>query len=236
MEWFLRYRQDLSRDMSYLVIEEDTDRPTDRLLALPSKERLRRALAYVFDENEFLSAFGIRSLSKYHAANPYVFHVDGEQYRVDYEPAESRTPMFGGNSNWRGPIWFPLNYLLIESLRTYDAFYQEKFRIEYPTGSGEERCLKEIADDLEDRLISLFEPDADGRIPYLAGRPPAVNAAGEIMHEFHEYFDAETGKGLGASHQTGWTALLFNLLEARSGRRAEPLEAQRDATAAHDVA
>jgi hypothetical protein len=236
MNWFLKYRQDLSRDMSYLETEEETDRPTDRLLALPSKERLRRALKYVFDENEFLSPFGIRSLSKYHAANPYVFHVDGAEYRVGYEPAESQSGMFGGNSNWRGPIWFPLNYLLIESLRTYDAFYQEKFRIEYPTGSGEERCLREIADDLEDRLLSLFEPDADGRIPYLGERPPAIDAAGEVMHEFFEYFDAETGKGLGAAHQTGWTALVINLLEARSKRRAEPREAQRVATVAHDIA
>ena len=133
---------------------------TRRLLAIPSRERLLKVLSHVFDENEFLSPHGIRSLSKLHEKQPFELPMDGHVYRVGYEPAESRTELFGGNSNWRGPVWFPLNYLLIEALERYHYFYGDSLRIEYPTGSGQHKNLQEISRDLAQRLVGLFRPDA----------------------------------------------------------------------------
>jgi hypothetical protein len=206
MSWFLKYRGDLTRHISYM--ETCSDNGSGRLLAIPSRERLVRMLRYMLDENEFLSPFGIRSLSKVYGANPYVFRCGGQEFRVQYMPGESDSAMFGGNSNWRGPIWFPLNYLLIEALGHYHQFYGDDLKVECPTGSGRWMTLDQVARDLAARLVRLFRPDNSGRRPYQGLAPLAQEPL-----LFYEYFDAETGRGLGASHQTGWTALVASCLE-----------------------
>ena len=213
--WFLRYRHDLARHISYMEVRENGGNGGSHLLAIPSRERLVRVLGYMLDEDEFLSPFGIRSLSKYYDAKPYVFHCDNQEFRVQYLPGESDSGIFGGNSNWRGPIWFPLNYLLIEALGRYYCFYGDNLKVECPTGSGRWMTLDEVARELATRLVRLFRPDGDGRRPYQG------NAAGWDKDEpllFYEYFDAETGRGLGASHQTGWTALVASCLEKLATR------------------
>jgi hypothetical protein len=209
--WFLANRPELASHISWM--KPDADGHQHRLLAIPSRERLERVLAYMLDEGEFLSPFGLRSLSRVHAERPYVFGVGGEEYRVDYEPAESRSRLFGGNSNWRGPVWFPLNYLLIESLERYHHFYGDAFTVEYPTGSGRRTTLDVVARELMRRLASLFLPDAAGRRP--AHGEDARYAGDPHWRElvlFYEHFDGDSGRGLGASHQTGWTALVVPLL------------------------
>ena len=152
----------------------------------------------MLDENEFLSPYGIRSLSKHYAKEPYVFVCAGQEFRVQYLPGESDSAMFGGNSNWRGPIWFPLNYLLIEALGHYHEFYGDTLKVECPTGSGRWMTLDEVARELAGRLVKLFRKDAGGRRAYQTSGTPDEPLL------FYEYFDAETGRGLGASHQTGW--------------------------------
>ena len=185
-----------------------------RLLAIPSQERLLRVLRYVFDENEFLSPYGVRSMSKAHEANPFVLHAGGEEYRVGYVPGESDTGLFGGNSNWRGPVWMPVNYLLIEALERYHHFYGDTFLMEFPTGSGRYVTLKEAAQELSQRLVKIFVPDASGaRACHGSGHAPTGSQRRDDMVLFHEYYHAETGEGLGASHQTGWTALVARLIE-----------------------
>ncbi len=220
LEWFLKHRGDLAGHIAYC----DRDCPEGhrhRLLAIPSRERLVRLLRYLFDEEEFLSPFGIRSLSKYHAANPYVFWAGGKEHRVEYAPGESRTGLFGGNSNWRGPVWFPLNYLLVEALERYHHFYGDGLKVECPTGSGRSLNLQEASREIAQRLTHLFLPDAQGRRPCHGndGRFRS-DAHWRDLVLFHEYFHAETGQGLGASHQTGWTALVIRHFEdlARQGR------------------
>ncbi len=220
MAWFLKHRQDLVRHIAYLET-----RPGGvhghRLLAIPSRERLVRVLRPMLDENEFLSPFGIRSLSKVHAARPFVFRAGGEEGVVAYAPGESDTPLFGGNSNWRGPVWFPVNYLLIEALERYHHFYGDGLRVEYPTGSGATATLEEVARDLSCRLVRLFLPDKEGRRPCHGGDPRyARDPAWRDLPLFHEYFHAETGAGLGAGHQTGWTALVTLCMENLAARRA----------------
>jgi hypothetical protein len=188
-----------------------------RLLAIPTREQLERVLRYVLDENEFLSPYGIRSLSRIHRERPYIFRLDGQEHRVDYEPGESSTGFFGGNSNWRGPVWFPVNYLLIEALERYHHFYGESLRVECPTGSGRMFDLQQVADDLRRRLARLFLPDAKGRRPcHGEDRRFAGDPNWRDLVLFHEYFHGESGRGLGASHQTGWTALVTELLGVRS--------------------
>jgi hypothetical protein len=197
MDWFLTNRKDLAR---FISCAETSAHHAKRLLAVPSREKLESLLKYLFDESEFLSPFGLRSLSKIHQTKPFTLQIDGKKLEAHYTPAESDTPLFGGNSNWRGPIWFPLNYLIIESLQRYHYFYGDHFQIEYPTGSGNKLTLKQIADDLSQRLTKLFsQPNA--QVPRTLG--PKL---------FHEYYNPETGQGLGASHQTGWTALIARLL------------------------
>jgi hypothetical protein len=185
-----------------------------RLLALMRGHRMKRLLRRMLDPDEFLGDYGIRSLSRYHRAHPFVFHANGTEHRVHYEPAESSSPLFGGNSNWRGPIWFPINYLLIESIQKFHHYYGEDFTVECPTGSGRYLTLDQIADELSKRLIRLFLRDQSGARPCFGD-----NAL--MQHDphwqnlllFHEYFDGDTGAGLGASHQTGWTALVAKLIE-----------------------
>jgi hypothetical protein len=185
------------------------------LLAIPSRERLERHLRYVFDENEFLSPYGVRSMSKIHGANPYVLRAGGDEYRVGYVPGDSDTGLFGGNSNWRGPIWLPVNYLLIEALERYHHFYGDSLTVEFPTGSGRRITLKEAAQELSRRLVKIFVPDATGARPYHGARHAAAgDKRRDEMVLFHEYFHAETGEGLGASHQTGWTALVARLIDS----------------------
>ena len=189
------------------------DRPC-RLLAIPSRERLTRMLRYLLNEQEFLSPFGIRSLSKHHAAHPIVFSAGGQEHCVDYQPGESASRLFGGNSNWRGPVWFPMNYLLVEALERYHHFCGDRFQVECPTGSGTRLTLREVSRHIAARLARLFRPDGAGPRPSLGVRERfRDDPHWRDLVLFHEYFHAETGCGLGASHQTGWTALVIRHLE-----------------------
>ncbi|MEI6341171.1 MAG: glucosidase [Verrucomicrobiota bacterium] len=190
------------------------------LLAIPTRDRLRRVLQYLLDESEFLSPFGIRSLSKFHEKHPFVFECDGSVHRVGYVPGESTTYLFGGNSNWRGPVWFPVNYLIGEALERYHHFYGDEFTVECPTGSGRHVTLREAALEIERRLASLFLPGSDGRRPAMSGHPVfSEDPHWRGLVQFHEYFHAETGRGCGANHQTGWTALVLRYLGDVARRR-----------------
>jgi len=211
MEWFLKHRQDLAK----LITIDNEAGHIHRLLAVPTKERLCRILRYLLDENEFLSPFGIRSLSKIHMARPYIFNADGHQYRVDYVPGEGNTHLFGGNSNWRGPVWFPINYLLIEALERYSHFYGDKLKVECPTGSGVLKNLQEVANELAHRLTLLFLPDIQGRRPcHGQDLRYASDPHWKELILFYEYFHGETGRGCGANHQTGWTGIVARLMRA----------------------
>lgn len=206
-DWFLENRKDLTKNISWT--ERDCCPGHHRwLLAIPSREKLIRVLGYLLDESEFLSPYGIRPLSKYHQDNPYVLKMDGQEFRVEYMPGESDTGLFGGNSNWRGPIWFPVNYLIVEALEKYHHYYGDNLKVECPTGSGQYCTLQEVANDILQRLCKLFMPNKAGLRPCHGDNPECRE---NIL--FHEYFDAETGKGLGANHQTGWTALITAIIE-----------------------
>ncbi|HEX5189894.1 MAG TPA: hypothetical protein VFW16_10155 [Streptosporangiaceae bacterium] len=188
------------------------------LLSLAGPDKLARLLARLFDEDEFLSPHGLRALSAWHREHPYTIDVEGYQASIDYEPAESTTPMFGGNSNWRGPVWFPVNYLVISALERYHAFFGVGLTIEYPTGSGHQRTLGQIAVDLSDRLITIFGRDASGRRPCFGGTEPLQSdPAWRDNLVFSEYFQGDNGAGLGASHQTGWTGLVADLIRRKYG-------------------
>jgi hypothetical protein len=212
MHWFLENRADLARHIAYYTecpVSARTGASPPRLLAIPSRDRLERVLRYLLDEEEFLSPYGIRSVSRIHRHHPYALRIDGQTRRVEYEPGESTSGLFGGNSNWRGPIWFPINYLLMEALERYHYFYGDTLRVECPRGSGRRLNLKQVAEELAFRLARLFLPDQQGRRPWFG---EDHRFAGDShwcdLVLFHEYFHGETGKGLGASHQTGWTALI----------------------------
>ena len=211
LHWFLKHRPDLAKHIAYC----DPDCPGGhrrRLLAIPSRERLVHLLRYLFDDEEFLSPFGIRSLSKYHAAHPYVFSAGAQEHRVEYTPGESRSGLFGGNSNWRGPVWFPLNYLLVEALERYHHFYGDRLKVECPTGSGRWLNLQEASREIARRLTRLFLPDAGGRRPcHGEDRRFHSDPHWRDLVLFHEYFHAETGQGLGPRHQ-GWTVLVIRHL------------------------
>jgi hypothetical protein len=184
------------------------------ILALVNQERLRRILTRMLDEDEFLSPYGIRALSRYHLENPYVFEVHGEAYQVQYLPAESDTGMFGGNSNWRGPIWMPVNALIIRSLMSYYLYYGDTFRIECPTGSGQMMNLFEVSQEIARRLTHIFLRDAEGRRPVYGGTEKFQSDPHWRDYVlFYEYFHGDNGAGLGASHQTGWTGLVAKMLE-----------------------
>jgi hypothetical protein len=227
MDWFLNNRPDLGESSSYYSKCDANGGQGRRLLAIPSRERLLRLLRYLLDEQEFLSPYGIRSVSRVHRDKPYLLRLGGQEYRVQYEPGESNTGLFGGNSNWRGPIWFPLNYLIIEALERYYHFYRNTLLVEFPTGSGRLVNLKQVANELSRRLCSLFLPATNGKRPcFDQDSRFAQDPSWKDLVLFHEYFHAETGRGLGASHQTGWTALVIQLLEnlakAASAQPAEP--------------
>jgi len=184
------------------------------ILALVNPERLRRILTRVLDENEFLSPYGIRALSRYHAEHPYIFDAGGQEYRVNYLPAESDTGMFGGNSNWRGPIWMPVNALLIRALLSFYLYYGDTFRIECPTGSGKLMNLFEVAREIANRLTRIFLRDESGRRPVYGGTEKfQTDPQWKDYILFYEYFHGDNGAGLGASHQTGWTGLVGSLID-----------------------
>jgi hypothetical protein len=183
-------------------------------MAMVTPERLRRILTKMLDENEFLSPYGIRSLSKFHEQHPFVFHVQGQEYRVDYLPAESNTGMFGGNSNWRGPVWMPVNALIVRALINLYNFYGDAFKVECPTGSGNLMNLFEVAQELSRRLTSTFLRNADGQRPVYGGSAKFQDDPHwRDLILFYEYFHGDNGAGLGASHQTGWTGLIAPLLD-----------------------
>ena len=219
VNWFMQNRVDLSANIACL---EACGIESERLLAIVSPERLKIILEKMLDENEFLSDYGIRSLSRYHAENPYIFYANGDEYRVDYEPAESICEMFGGNSNWRGPIWFPINHLMIESLQRFYDYLGDNFRVECPTGSGKMMNLWEVSLEIEARLIRIFLKDENGKRPVYADTEIFQNDHHwQDLILFYEYFHGDNGAGLGASHQTGWTGLVAKLIQQRSEYNCE---------------
>jgi hypothetical protein len=212
MEWFLHNRADLNRHITYCP-HANVNEDGHRLLAIPSRDRLLRMLRYVLDEREFLSPYGVRSLSRFHQDHPFTFDVCGQHLSVNYAPGESTTSMFGGNSNWRGPVWLPMNYLLVEALERYEHFYGDSLKVECPTGSGHWMNLREVARHLARRVVKLFLPDEQGYRP-INGEDDcfARDPHWRNLILFYEYFHGENGRGLGASHQTGWTSLINRLL------------------------
>lgn len=211
LDWFLQNRPDLANLISRWGERGKNQR---HLLSLLRGHRMKCLLKRMLDVNEFLSEYGVRALSKTHEQNPYVLHANGSQFVVRYQPGESDSYLFGGNSNWRGPIWFPVNFLIIESLQRFHHYYGDDFKVEHPTGSGNMLTLREIAADLSQRLINLFKKDSQGNRPIfgdneLHQRNPHFND----LLLFHEYFHGDNGKGLGANHQTGWTGLVAKLIQ-----------------------
>jgi mannosylglycerate hydrolase MGH1-like protein len=211
LEWFLRNRTDLVGDAASVTRSGESDR---RLFAIVSAPRLRAILRRMLDETEFLSPYGLRSVSRYHAEHPFSLNINGADLgTVDYEPAESRSALFGGNSNWRGPVWMPLNYLIIEALQKFDFYYGPTFLVEHPVGSGQQLTLWEVSVELSRRLIKLFIRH-DGRRAVLGSAESLQNDPLWCdLIPFSEYFHGDTGAGLGASHQTGWTALVAKLIQ-----------------------
>jgi hypothetical protein len=183
-------------------------------LSILNKQKLERVLGYLLDENEFLGPHGIRSLSRYHLEHPFVFHAGGQDYKVQYLPAESNTGMFGGNSNWRGPVWMPVNSLIIRALLNLYTFYGDEFKVQCPTGSGQHMTLFEVAQEIVRRLTATFLRDANGQRPVYGGAAKFQNDPHwRDLILFYEYFHGDNGAGLGASHQTGWTALVASLVD-----------------------
>ena len=213
LNWFLEHRPDLAALVSKWHVPGRGDR---RLLSLVPGERIKPILAKLLDETEFLSDYGIRALSRVHCARPYRFEIGPDELTVRYQPAESDSGLFGGNSNWRGPIWFPVNYLLIESLQKFHHYYGNDFKVECPTGSGNYLTLEQVSEELGRRLSSLFLRGPDGRRPlYGSNERLQTDPHFRDYLVFPEYFDGDTGRGVGASHQTGWTGLVAKLLMPR---------------------
>jgi hypothetical protein len=211
MEWFIENRPDLTANVACMRTPGNGER---RLLSIVNKEKIESVLRFMLDENEFLSQYGIRAISRYHKDHPYVLQVNGTEHRVDYEPAESSTGLFGGNSNWRGPIWFPLNYLLIESLQKFYYYLGDDFKVECPVGSGQMLTLWEVAGEISKRLSRIFLKDDNQRRPVFgAAEKFQTDPNWRDLVPFHEYFNGDNGSGIGASHQTGWTGLVAKLLQ-----------------------
>jgi Glycosyl hydrolase family 63 C-terminal domain len=213
LEWFLKNRPDLANLISRWGEKGKNER---HLLSLLRGHRMKRILKRMLDENEFLSQYGVRALSKVYEENPFKFYANGNEFSVKYTPSEGDTALFGGNSNWRGPIWFPVNYLLIESLQRFHHYYGDDFKIEHPTGSGQKKTLKEIANDLSNRLVNIFRKDKDGNRPVYAHYSQLQNDPHFTNYLlFYEYFHGDNGRGVGATHQTGWTGLVAKLIQPR---------------------
>jgi hypothetical protein len=211
MQWFIDNRPEFRE---HVELQTRADGKVRRLLSIVERDKLVSVLGYMVDENEFLSPHGIRAVSRYHLEHPYVFKVNGHEHRVDYEPAESSTGLFGGNSNWRGPVWFPVNFLLLESIQKFHYFFGDDLKVEFPTGSGRRLTLWEVATELSRRMINIFLRDADGRRPVYGGIGKfQADPHWRNYIQFHEYFHGDNGAGIGASHQTGWTGLVAKLIE-----------------------
>jgi hypothetical protein len=211
MQWFIDNHPDMPE---HIETTQRSARGVRRLLSLVSRRQLKRVLERMLDESEFLSSYGVRALSRFHADFPYEVVVNDHVSRVTYEPAESSTGVFGGNSNWRGPVWFPVNFLLIESLQKFHHYYGEDFKVEFPTRSGNESDLWQVAGDISRRLIRIFLRGKDGRRPVAGGTEIFNdNPHWKDLVLFYEYFHGDNGSGLGASHQTGWTGLVAKLIE-----------------------
>ncbi len=224
LEWFVDHRPDLTCNVASM---RSTGRGERRLLSIVSADRLRAVLRIMLDEREFLSPYGIRALSRFHRAHPYVLNVNGEEHRVDYEPAESSTGLFGGNSNWRGPIWFPVNFLLIESLQKFHHYLGDEFTVECPTGSGQMMTLWQVAAELSRRLSRIFLRGEDGRRPVFGNVERfQTDPHWRDLVLFYEYFNGDDGSAVGASHQTGWTGVVAKLLQ-QSGETA-PVKGRRN--------
>ncbi len=211
LEWFLQNRPDLANLISRWGERGKNQR---HLLSLLRGHRMKRLLKRMLDEKEFLSPYGVRALSRIHLENPYFLYANGSEFSVRYQPGESDSYLFGGNSNWRGPVWFPVNFLIIESLYRFHHYYGDDFKVEHPTGSGNLLTLREIANDLSQRMVNLFRKDASGNRPINGDNPVFQSDPNFNEHLlFHEYFDGDTGRGLGANHQTGWTGLVAKLIQ-----------------------
>jgi hypothetical protein len=223
LDWFVEHRQDLTSNVACMRSPGEGER---RLLSIVDGEQLRQLLKVMLDEREFLSPFGIRAVSRIHRENPYVLRANASEYRVDYEPGESSTGLFGGNSNWRGPIWFPVNFLLIESLQKFHHYLGDGYKVECPTGSGQMMTLWEVAAELSRRMTRIFLKDADGRRPVHGANLLYQNDPNwQDLVLFYEYFHGDNGSGVGASHQTGWTGVVAKLLQQSGERVAAPSEA-----------
>jgi hypothetical protein len=210
MQWFIENRPDFAQHLE----TQSYDGGVRRFLSLVSRDRLKSVLRYLLDEEEFLSPYGIRALSRYHKDHPYVVSVMGREHRVDYEPAESGTGLFGGNSNWRGPVWFPVNYLLIESLQKFHYYLGDQYKVEYPTGSGNQSTIWHVATELSRRLTHIFLQNAEGKRPVFGATRRFQDDPHWRNHVlFYEYFHGDNGAGIGASHQTGWTGLVAKLIQ-----------------------
>jgi hypothetical protein len=211
LEWFLDNRPDLTDNIACMKTHGRAER---RLLSIANEKQLRAILRYMLDEAEFLSPYGVRALSRYHSEHPYTLTVMGREYRVDYEPAESQTGLFGGNSNWRGPIWFPVNFLLVESLQKFHYYFGDDFKVEFPTGSGKMLTLWDVAGELSRRMTNIFLKDDKGRRPVFGNIEKfQTDPLWRDFVLFHEYFNGDTGAGVGASHQTGWTGVVTKLMQ-----------------------
>jgi len=209
-KWFIEHRPDLIESVQPSVVEGANQ---NLLLGLVREDQLRRLLTYMLDEKEFLSPHGVRAVSRWHLEHPLVLHLAGQEYRLDYEPGESTTQLFGGNSNWRGPVWIPVNHLILGALRRYHDYYGDAFKIECPTGSGKQMTLREVARELGGRLVGLFLRDEKGNRAIFGGQPLFNNDPyWRDLIPFYEYFHGDTGRGCGASHQTGWTGLIAQML------------------------
>jgi hypothetical protein len=229
LEWFVENRPDLTENVACMMT---TGRKERRLLAIPTQEQLRRILRIMLDEEEFLSPFGIRALSRIHAVQPFKLHLDGMIHSVDYQPGESTTSLFGGNSNWRGPIWMPVNYLLILALRRFYHYYGDGFKVECPSGSGRLMNLMDVSNEITRRVVSIFRRDANGERPVYGNlRKFQVDPHWRDYLQFHEYFHGDSGVGIGAAQQSGWTALVAKLIdelaEHQQTKDVKPLVANR---------
>jgi len=225
LEWFINNRPNLRHNVACMVTQGVGQR---RLLAIVNQNKLKKILQNLLDETEFLGEYGIRALSKFHANHPYIFNIDGCQFKVDYEPAESSSGLFGGNSNWRGPIWFPVNYLIIESLQKFHSYLGDDFNVECPTGSGQEMTLKEVAAELSQRLIQIFLLNSSDQRPVYGGTQLfKTDPNWRDLILFYEYFQGDNGAGIGASHQTGWTGLVAEIIQ-HLGKDSESKQSEVD--------
>ncbi|MGE5196253.1 MAG: MGH1-like glycoside hydrolase domain-containing protein, partial [Anaerolineae bacterium] len=219
LEWFLENRVDLCGKVACMRTPGQNQK---RLLSIVNRDRLRLVLQKMLSVDEFLSPYGIRSLSKYHQDHPYTLRLNNHEYRIDYEPAESTTKLFGGNSNWRGPVWFPLNMLIIESLQKFHHYFGDDFKVECPTGSGQMMNLWDVSLEISKRLIHLFLLDKEGKRPIYGGTELfQTDPEWRDKILFYEYFHGDNGAGIGASHQTGWTGLVAKLIRQLASYKVE---------------